>query len=95
MPDSLSLNEVSTILGVSPLIVVRLTHRTIKAEKLPTINVDGEMRFDTKQFEAWKKANWNAEAFPMIKDRPLTHQQQRVERLTRGDELFPEEVEEL
>ncbi len=63
MSESLSLAEVSAILGVAPFLVVRLTHRRIKAEKLPAVNVGGEMRFDTKQFEVWKKANWDAEAF--------------------------------
>jgi len=64
MPEnSLSVSEVAAILCVAPVLVVRLTHRTIKAEKLPAIRVNGELRFDTQQFEAWKKANWDEEAF--------------------------------
>lgn len=50
-------------LGVAPLLVVRLTHRKIKAEALPSIRVDGEMRFDAAEFQVWKKANWDADAF--------------------------------
>lgn len=92
MPDSLSLNEVSAILGVSPLIVVRFTHRTIKSEKLPSVRVGGEMRFDADQFQAWKKANWDEEAFPMLKKPPSPEaaaRQHRVDRLTSGERFEP------
>lgn len=97
MPDSLSLNEVATILGVAPLLVVRLTHRKIKAEALPSIRVDGEMRFDTEQFQAWKKANWDEAAFPMLKKPPspeVVARQRRVERLSSHEEFFPDEFDE-
>jgi excisionase family DNA binding protein len=66
--NSLSVSEVAALLGVAPVFIVRLTHRKIKAEKLPAIHVDGEMRFDSEQFHAWKKANWDEEAFPMLKN---------------------------
>lgn len=69
--ESLSLNEVAAILGVAPLLVVRLTHRKIKAEALPSIRVSGEMRFDADQFQAWKKANWDEEAFTFSMNRGI------------------------
>lgn len=87
-PKTLSLQEVAVILGVSPKLVLRFTHRTIKAEQLPCIHVGGEMRFDAEQFQAWKKTNWDEEAFPMLKDVPQTPEtlrqrahERRVERL--------------
>ncbi len=96
MPDSLSLAEVAADLGVAPFLVVRFTHRTIKAEKLPCINVGGELRFDVEQFQAWKRANWDEEAFPMLKKLPSSAdaaRQRRVERLTSGERFEPWEFD--